>query len=167
MIFENPRITGVMINYYFHCKRQLWLFANQIEMEHGSDLVLIGKVLSSSFYKDKEKEIQIEDMIAIDWFNFEDGIINEVKKSDAFQEGHIWQVKYYIFYLRKKGIVAKGRINYPKLRIVREVELEEGDEEKVNDILNDIIKIVRSEKLPDREDKRKCRGCSYFDLCWS
>lgn len=167
MIFENPRVTGVMINYYFHCKRQLWLFANQIEMEHSSDLVLIGKILSNSFYKDKQKEIKIEDLIAIDWLNFEDGVIHEVKKSDSFEEGHIWQVKYYIFYLKKKGVMVKGKINYPKLRVVRDVELEDGDEGRINEILSDIIKIVRSEEVPKREDKKKCRGCSYFELCWT
>ncbi len=84
MIFENPRITGVMVNYYFHCKRQLWLFANQIGMEHNSELVLIGKIISQSFYSAKDRDINIDDMIAIDWFDFEDGVVHEVKKSDSF-----------------------------------------------------------------------------------
>jgi len=167
MIFENPRITGVMINYYFHCKRQMWLFANHIEMEHNSELVLIGKILSEAFYKDKDKDIQIDDSIAIDWFDFEDGIIHEVKKSDSFEEGHIWQVRYYIFYLKKKGVEARGRINYPKLNRVIDVELGDEDEMKLIDVLNDIVRLVKSETLPEKIEKSKCRGCSYFYLCWS
>ncbi|CUT01368.1 CRISPR-associated exonuclease Cas4 [Candidatus Kryptobacter tengchongensis] len=167
MIFENPRITGVMVNYYFHCKRQLWLFANHIEMEHNSELVLLGKILSASFYRDKDKELQIDNVIAIDWFEFEDGIIHEVKKSDSFSEGHIWQVKYYIFYLKKKGVKAKGKINYPRLKKEIEVELKDGDDEIIIELLNDIAKIIKSETLPDRIEKVKCKGCSYFELCWS
>lgn len=167
MIFENPRITGVMVNYYFHCKRQLWLFANHIEMEHSSELVLLGKILSESFYKDRSKEIQVDNAITIDWFDFEDGIIHEVKKSDSFEEGHIWQVKYYIFYLKKKGVEAKGKINYPRLKREIEVRFEDEDEVKMIEVLNDIIKIVRNESIPDKIERVKCKGCSYFELCWS
>jgi CRISPR-associated exonuclease Cas4 len=72
MIYENPRITGVMVNYYFHCKRQLWFFANHIEMEHNSDFVEIGKVLSEFFYRGKDKDLKIDDTIAIDWFDLHD-----------------------------------------------------------------------------------------------
>lgn len=40
----NP-ITGTLINYYFHCKTQLWLHANRINLEDNSEDVRIGKVL--------------------------------------------------------------------------------------------------------------------------
>ncbi len=167
MIFENPRITGVMVNYYFHCKRQLWLFANQITMEHSSELVLIGKILSDAFYKNRDRDINIDNMIMIDWFDFDGGIVHEVKKSDSFEEGHIWQVKYYIYYLKKKGVNAKGKINYPKLRKEIYVELGVGDEEKIVELLNKIIEIVRSEIPPVKTNRVECKGCSYFEFCWS
>ena len=32
-------ITGTLINYYLVCHRELWLFANGINMEQESDLV--------------------------------------------------------------------------------------------------------------------------------
>ncbi len=166
MLHENPRITGVMVNYYFHCKRQLWLFANNVEMEQTSELVLIGKVLSEFFYKEKDKNLQIDNTIAIDWFDYRDGIIHEVKKSDSFEEGHIWQVKYYIFYLRKKGVEARGKINYPKLRKTLDVVLSDDDLEKMGDILNDIARIIRQDKPPEKIERSKCKGCSYFQLCW-
>ena len=38
-------ITGTLINYYIHCKRQCYLFYNKIEMEDESELVRIGKAL--------------------------------------------------------------------------------------------------------------------------
>jgi len=39
------KITGTIINYYFHCKRQCYLFANRINMEDNSEDVRIGRVL--------------------------------------------------------------------------------------------------------------------------
>lgn len=71
-------------------------------MEQNSELVLIGKALSEFFYREKEKDLQIDDTIAIDWFDYKDGVIHEVKKSDSFEEGHVWQVKYYIFLFEKQ-----------------------------------------------------------------
>ena len=38
-------ITGTIVNYYFHCKRQCWLFANKINLEDNSEDVRLGKVL--------------------------------------------------------------------------------------------------------------------------
>lgn len=39
------RINGTIINYYFHCKRQCYLFANRINLEDNSEDVRIGRVL--------------------------------------------------------------------------------------------------------------------------
>ena len=38
-------ITGTIVNYYFHCKRQCWLFYNKINLEDNSEDVRIGRVL--------------------------------------------------------------------------------------------------------------------------
>jgi CRISPR/Cas system-associated exonuclease Cas4 (RecB family) len=37
--------TGTQVNYYFVCRRKLWLFSRNFEMEQSSDLVLLGKLL--------------------------------------------------------------------------------------------------------------------------
>lgn len=37
--------TGTQVNYYLVCKRKLWLFSRNFEMERSSDLVLLGKLL--------------------------------------------------------------------------------------------------------------------------
>ena len=39
------RITGVMIYYYFVCKRKLWYFVHEINMESENENVLLGKLL--------------------------------------------------------------------------------------------------------------------------
>lgn len=43
MMYE--KITGVMIYYYFVCRRKLWLFHNDIAMEDENELVQIGKYI--------------------------------------------------------------------------------------------------------------------------
>jgi CRISPR-associated exonuclease Cas4 len=35
--------TGTQVNYHLVCKRKLWLFSRSFEMEHSSDLVLLGR----------------------------------------------------------------------------------------------------------------------------
>ena len=44
-------ITGVMVYYYEVCKRKLWYFYNEIQMEQGNENVEIGKVLDEETYK--------------------------------------------------------------------------------------------------------------------
>lgn len=39
------KLTGTIINYYFHCKRQCWLFAHRINLEDNSEDVRIGRIM--------------------------------------------------------------------------------------------------------------------------
>jgi len=72
-------ITGTLINYYFHCKTQCWLFANKINLEDNSEDVRIGKVLHEiNEEKSDNTEIEIEN-IKIDKLT-KDYLV-EVKKS--------------------------------------------------------------------------------------
>ena len=52
---EDIKISGVMFYYYFVCKRKLWYFLNQINMEQNSELVSIGKILDETTYKKEKK----------------------------------------------------------------------------------------------------------------
>lgn len=54
------KFTGSQINYYFICKRKLWLFSHNIELEPESDLVKLGKLLHENSYQRKMKEVQVE-----------------------------------------------------------------------------------------------------------
>lgn len=46
----DDRITGVMIYYYFVCKRKLWYFCHDIRMETENEDVILGKILDESSY---------------------------------------------------------------------------------------------------------------------
>ncbi len=114
----------------------------------------------------KKKEIYI-DNIVLDNYDHKTKTIHEVKKSDKMEETHIWQVKYYISVLKKKGITGiKGKIDYPKLRQTVDVELNEKDEDKLKEIKKEIIKILSEETPPNVIDKPFCKKCSYYDLCY-
>ena len=39
------RVTGNMVNYFFVCKRKLWLFQHQIGFEQTSERVQLGSLL--------------------------------------------------------------------------------------------------------------------------
>ncbi|MBW1650087.1 MAG: CRISPR-associated protein Cas4 [Deltaproteobacteria bacterium] len=108
-----PYITGTQINYYFVCKRKLWLFSHNISMGHTSGLVEIGSIIHKNTYIRKEMEL---DGIKIDFFEKNRGIINEVKKSKAVEQAHIWQLKYYLYHFNKLGIKVKGQIDYSLIR---------------------------------------------------
>lgn len=39
-------ITGTLVNYYIHCKRQCYLMGNKINLEDNSQNVMIGKAFT-------------------------------------------------------------------------------------------------------------------------
>ena len=163
-------MTGTQIAYYFLCKRKLWLFLRNIDMEQNSDTVSMGKFISESTYERQKHEIHItddDDDIVLDFYNPKTKTIHEVKKSDKMEETHIWQVKFYIYVLQKKGIEGVvGELDYPKLRQKQKVELTQPDRIKLNEIRMEINKIIKHEKPPDVINKPFCKQCAYYDLCY-
>ena len=46
-------VTATHINYYYICRRKLWLFGNGVNMEHTSDLVTEGKLVHEISYPNR------------------------------------------------------------------------------------------------------------------
>jgi len=158
-------VTGTMMNYYFTCPRKLWYFSHQITMENQSELVELGKLLHESTYLREEKEISIGP-IKIDFIDNQ-GIIHEIKKSAKMEKAHIWQLKYYIWFLSEMGIRGlSGELNYPKLRKTETVYLEADDTSKISEIIDSIHHICQSEDCPEVLNKAFCQQCSYYELCY-
>ena len=78
-----------MIYYYFVCKRKLWYFTNEINMETENENVMLGKLLDENSYKKDDKQINIDNVINIDFIR-EHRELHEVKKSRAIEEAGIW-----------------------------------------------------------------------------
>jgi CRISPR-associated exonuclease Cas4 len=159
-------ITGTEFNYYHVCKRKMWLFSHDIQMEQNSDAVYMGKLIHEHSYTRKDKEILIDGAIRIDFLD-EEGV-HEVKKSDKMEESHIAQILYYIYCLRQKGMdIRKGVINYPKQKRTTDVFLTEEKETGIAAALDE-IKLTKMLTIPpDTLNARICKKCSYEDFCYA
>jgi CRISPR-associated exonuclease Cas4 len=152
------------------CHRKLWLFANNIQMEHSSDLVYEGKLIHETSYRQRSsnyEEIAI-DGIKIDYYDAKNRVVHEIKKSSKLFNSHAWQVKYYIYILEKNGIDGvTGVLEYPKERKTEEVFLSIPDKERIVELLEEIDTIIHADKCPEAINKPKCKKCSYYDFCYS
>ena len=160
------KVTGVMVYYYFICKRKLWFFSNNLNMESSSELVGIGKLVDETSYGRESKSILIDESINIDFLK-DWKIVHEVKKSRKMDEASKWQLKYYMWVLKNKGVeIEKGILDYPLLRKREEIFLDAKDEQELEIVIEDIKKIISS-KLPlDTLNKGVCNKCAYYEFCY-
>jgi CRISPR-associated exonuclease Cas4 len=157
--------TGTEVGYYIICPKKLWWFAHGLEMEQAHDRVRLGKLVHEESYARRHKELEIDGRIVLDWR--EDGIIHEVKLTDAMEEAHEMQLLYYLYYLKRKGVEGlRGQIDYPKLRQTKIVELTEAGERRIEQALDEMKTIVSSHRAPEVKWMKICRACSYAELCW-
>ena len=159
-------ITGLMIYYYFVCPRKLWYFSNNISMEQNSELVSIGNLLHEDSYEREKKGILIDNTINIDFIKNKT-VLHEVKKTKSIEEASRWQLKYYIYYLEKKGVNSiQAKIDYPLLRETKEITLEQEDRKILDNIIKNIEEIIQNYQPPKLMNSKICNKCAYFDLCY-
>ena len=159
-------ITGLMVYYYEVCKRKLWYFVNEIQLEENNSNVILGKLLEENTYTRDEKKINIDGIINIDFIRSKK-ILHEIKKSNSIEPASLLQVQYYLYYLEKKGLIGlKGILDYPLLKQTVEVNLTNEDRENLDNIIIGIKEILRKESPPALEKNGICKKCAYFDLCF-
>jgi len=163
-------IGGTKVNYFIHCKTQLWLFSYYICMERESELVAIGKILESVFFREERlKNVMIDLKISLDFVKSDRRlVVKDVKKSSKFEKAHYYQMVYYLWYLKNiKGVPnVEGVITYPKEKRVVTVKLEKESEKEIEDMLEKIREILAKEKPPLPTYKKYCRKCAYFEFCF-
>lgn len=163
------RITGTIINYYFHCKRQCYLFANRINLEDNSEDVRIGKVLHEIRARDKdEAEIKYENVV-LDKVTAK--YIEEYKKSDADPEASKMQLLFYLKQLKDKGIEKQGKLIYEEKnrkdgRKVEIIKLDDVNIKKINNCIENIEILINGDEIPQVEKDNKCKKCAYYDYCY-
>ncbi|MEJ6468473.1 CRISPR-associated protein Cas4 [Fusobacterium nucleatum] len=159
-------ITGLMVYYYEVCKRKLWYFVNEIQLERNNSNVILGKLLEENTYTRDEKKINIDGVINIDFIRSKK-VLHEIKKSNSIEPASLLQVQYYLYYLEKKGLIGlKGILDYPLLKQTVEVNLTDKNRENLDNIIIGIKEILRKESPPALEKKGICKKCAYFDLCF-
>lgn len=150
-----PTFTGQQVKYYAFCHRRLWLFSHDIAMEKENEDVQKGSLLDETSYAREHKAINIDDKIVIDWVGHkleDDGTLtlHEVKKSKSFDQAHRLQVLYYLYYLKLKGVAARGVIDYPLLKKTEKIELTPEAENDVLRVLDGIKNVVEQPIAPPR-----------------
>ena len=162
---ELPPFTGTEVGYYFICHKKLWWFTHGVQMEHGHDRVHLGRLVHEDAYARRKKELDIDGKIVLDWR--EDGVIHEVKLTDKMEDAHEMQLLYYLYYLKLKGVEGlSGQIDYPKLRQTKTIELTAEKQQRLEQTLKEMQRIVRLKRAPDVAWMKICRSCSYAELCW-
>lgn len=160
-------ISGIMVYYYYVCKRKLWYYAHHLGMEFNSELVGLGKLTDEDSYSQNHKHILIDDSINIDFFMSNYKVVHEVKKSRSIEPASIWQLKYYMFVLEEKGVsVEKGILDYPLLKRRETVFLDDEDRKELHCTLESICEIIHSPTPPNLSKMGVCKNCSYFELCF-
>ncbi len=161
------KVTGTIINYYFHCKRQCYLFANRLNMEDNSEDVRIGRVLHEIKSKEeKNSEVKFDNMV-IDKITQKN--IEEFKKSDADIRASRMQVLFYLKNLKDKGIEKEGKlICYEKNKNekIEKVVLNEINIKEVEECIENITNLVNQDKPPNLKKSNSCKECAYYEYCF-
>lgn len=162
-------VTGTLVSYYFYCKRRLWLHANDIRFEDTSEDVAMGKLIEETTYLRRNsnyEQIELEG-IKIDFYDRKNKVIHETKKSSKFEHVQVWQLKYYIYILRKNGIKGvTGLLEYPAERKTYTVELNEEDTALLEKVTADILDMVQNSPCPPVIKNARCKNCSYYEFCY-
>lgn len=162
------RMTGTIVNYYIHCRRQCWLFAHKMNFEDDSEDVRIGRILHELRSEGRNNtEIQIEG-IKVD--KLTDEYVVELKKSDADIEATKWQTLYYLYVLKQKGIERRGRLEFLERNKQNsktvELELDSQTEEILQKLIQEIEQYLAQDKPNEAIYEKKCDRCAYYVYCY-
>ncbi|KLU60528.1 hypothetical protein CEB3_c33790 [Peptococcaceae bacterium CEB3] len=159
-------LTGTVVNYHTHCKRQCWLFYHHINLEDNSEDVRIGRILHE--LKRQEKEEIALDGIKLDRVTGE--YVTEIKKSDADLAAAMAQLEYYLIVLRDKGIERKGRLECleknRQSKSVHTLTLTDEQIEERKAQYRRIEEFLDSDSPPAPVLKRACKKCAYYEYCF-
>ena len=159
------RITGLMVQYYHVCKRELWFSSRGIDIDRGAANIRRGTHIDETSYRDKRSSFQINGRIALDVLD--SGEVMEVKASSTLETPARMQLLYYLWYLdRILDIERDGVLAYPAERKREDVTLTEENAAAVEDTIRGIIEVVRADAPPALEKKPYCDACLYQDICW-
>lgn len=135
-------------------------------MEAENQDVKLGKMLDENSYMRDNKHVMIDGVINIDFLRG-NHVLHEVKKSRSIEEAGIMQVKYYMYYLYKRGITdVNAKIDYPLLKQSISVELEDDDFVTLDKVTHDIVLYAASDDIPEFDKNAICKKCAYHDLCF-
>ena len=159
------RITGLMVQYYHVCKRELWFASRGLDIDREAANIRRGTHIDETSYRDKRRSFQINGRIALDVLD--SGEVMEVKASSALETPARMQLLYYLWYLdRILNIERDGVLAYPAERKREDVTLTEENVVAVEETIRGIIEVVEADAPPALEKKPYCDSCLYQYICW-
>lgn len=165
-VSEEFHVTGVMMQYYEVCKRELWFASRHLEIDRDNASVVRGTHVDETSYAEKRRNVSIDGTIAIDVLD--DGRVMEVKPSSTLVEPAKLQLLYYLWYLdRVVGVEREGVLAHPTERKRESVELTAENVEWVESAIRGVHDVITSDSPPPAEEKPFCESCAYHDFCWS
>ena len=165
---EVMKVNGTLINYFFHCKRQCYLHGNRLNLEDNSEIVKIGRAIHEEKAKQSSNSEIAFDNIRFDRLTSE--YLTEIKKSDADEEAAKWQLLYYLFVLKQKGMERKGKLEFVeknkggKRTVI--LELTDEVEEQLQIYVKEIESLLIENKVPEAVKKKHCSQCAYYEYCF-
>lgn len=158
-------ISGLHVQYFFICHRKLWLYSKNLGFETDHEKVIDGSLLHERAYKNaNRKELMVDQSFKVDVIDGD--YVREVKLSSKMTEADKYQLLFYLYQLKKRGLNKKGLVSYTKEKRTEEIILTEDAERKLDDIEKAIERILHSEQIPKRVKKPYCRQCAYYDFCY-
>ncbi|MDP2946639.1 MAG: Dna2/Cas4 domain-containing protein [Nanoarchaeota archaeon] len=154
-------ITGTFIKNYMHCKRQAWLYYYGINFQN--EITRIGKLK----HIEAGSEELVFDEIKID--KIKENEVIEFKKTSSNLEGTKMQLLYYLYKLKQNGIEKIGRLRDLTYGDEHTLILDNENLNKIESLIKEMEEFIRiAGTIPNKKQKRKeCKGCSFFDYCWS
>lgn len=162
------KVNGTLLNYYFHCKRQCYLFGNRLNLEDNSESVKVGKALHEvKEEKFSESELEIEN-VKLDGLTSK--YLVEIKKSDADVEAAKWQVLYYLKILKSKGVIREGKLEFieknKQIKSVLYITLDDENEKLLDDYIMKVESLISQKEIPQVLNKASCKKCAYYEYCY-
>jgi CRISPR-associated exonuclease Cas4 len=154
-----------MMQYYHVCKRELWFYSRNIEIDRENPAIVRGTNVDESAYAEQRRHFSVDGTIAVDLLD--DGRVVEVKPSSTLTEPARMQLLYYLWYLdRVAGVEKDGVLAHPTERKREPVELTAERAAKVEDAIRGIHDVITQDSPPPAEEKPFCDSCAYHDFCW-
>jgi len=159
------KITGLLVQYYHVCKRELWFASRGIDIDRETTNIQRGSHVDETSYRDSRSSFMIDNRIQLDVLD--SGDIMEVKVSSTLEEPARMQLLFYLWYLREiHGVEKDGVLAYPTERKREAVELNVSTVKKVESTIEGVLRTVAADEPPELEKKPYCDACLFQDLCW-
>jgi CRISPR-associated exonuclease Cas4 len=158
-------ITGLMVQYYHVCRRELWFMFRGIDIDRETPNIQRGTHVDETSYQESRRSFLIGNRIQLDLL--ESGAVMEVKVSSTLEKPARMQLLFYLWFLEEVyDIERDGVLAYPTERKREPVQLDDRSRAAVERTIIGVLDVVDQDAPPELSKKPYCDSCLYQDLCW-